>query len=141
VARQPRLARLAPAFGAAALLALASAATVQLSYWRDGVTLFRHAVAVSPESGFANNMLGEALGRAGQTAAAATYIARGVELDPSRKAYLHFVSGNYYYRTMQIDKALAEYRLTLELLPPSQVERRRSVLDAIEAIERTRGGR
>jgi tetratricopeptide (TPR) repeat protein len=141
VARQPRLARLATALGAAALLAFALAATAQLSYWRDGVTLFRHAVAVSPESGFANNMLGEALGRAGQTAEAATYIAKGVELDPSRKAYLHFVSGNFYYRTMQIDKALAEYRLTLELLPPSQVERRRSVLDAIEAIERTRGSR
>jgi len=136
VARRPRLRGLAAALGAAVIFGFALVTAAQLFYWRDGVTLFRHAVDVSPQSSLANNMLGEALGRAGRTAEASVFIAKAVELDPSRKAYLHYSSAKHYFQTMQIDKALAEYRITLELLPLYQVERRRTVLESIDTIEK-----
>ncbi|MGI9590011.1 MAG: tetratricopeptide repeat protein [Myxococcota bacterium] len=55
-ARAPRW--LAEALGSLAALALAAVAFVQVGHWRSSETLYVHAVAVAPESSFAQSGLG-----------------------------------------------------------------------------------
>jgi tetratricopeptide (TPR) repeat protein len=56
--RLPPLARVLPALAAAALVALVALTGRQIGVWRDGVTLFTHALAVNRDVWIAENNLG-----------------------------------------------------------------------------------
>ena len=75
-----------PARSAALLLIpllLAMSAHRQTLFWHDGVTLFRRALAVSPDDSFVRNNLGVALSEAGRTAEALPQFEAAVRLDPA----------------------------------------------------------
>ena len=70
------------AAGAATLVVAALVARHQVSYWRDSVTLFERAVAVTERNFLAHNNLGEALASAGRREEAAIHYAEAVRLRP-----------------------------------------------------------
>jgi protein O-mannosyl-transferase len=70
------------AAGAATLVIAALVARHQVSYWRDSVTLFERAVAVTDRNFFAHNNLGEALASVGRREEAAIHYAEAVRLHP-----------------------------------------------------------
>jgi tetratricopeptide (TPR) repeat protein len=55
---------------------------IQLSYWRDNVTLFRHAIEVSPDNYIAANCLGKAYEKIGDNAHALVLYQAAVESEP-----------------------------------------------------------
>ncbi len=87
----PLLSARLPAAGDGRPLAAAAAATVvlaalatrqQVAYWRDSITLFERAVAVTERNFFAHNNLGEALASAGRRDEAAVHYAEAVRIHP-----------------------------------------------------------
>src|SRR5262245_38494329 len=62
----PRLAPVVWISASTALAACVGLTAVQVSYWRDSITLFRHTLQVSPDNHLAYNNLGVALFRRGQ---------------------------------------------------------------------------
>lgn len=68
---------------AGAVVALAALLTYrQVPYWRDSITLFTRAVAVTERNFFAHNNLGEALAAAGRRDEAAAHYAEAARLHP-----------------------------------------------------------
>jgi tetratricopeptide (TPR) repeat protein len=97
---------------AAAALALGAAAALQCRVWRDGVALWDHAVAVSPDCGRAWMNRGEALADAGRKEEALASFRRMTEVDPANPLlWVH--AGN---RLFQIagPAEMAEVRRLLE---------------------------
>jgi Flp pilus assembly protein TadD len=70
------------ATGAVFLLALAPAARQQVGTWRDSVTLFRRALAVTRDNHVAERLLGTALLDAGDAAGAEPHLREAVRLRP-----------------------------------------------------------
>jgi tetratricopeptide (TPR) repeat protein len=70
------------AAGAATLAIAALVARHQVSYWRNSVTLFERAVAVTQRNFLAHNNLGEALASVGRREEAAIHYAEAVRLHP-----------------------------------------------------------
>jgi len=72
---------------AAAVLALAGCLTgteLQLRYWRNGQTLFTHALEVTPDNATSRLNLGEALQEEHRPAEALINYRRAIQLDPAR---------------------------------------------------------
>jgi tetratricopeptide (TPR) repeat protein len=70
------------AAGAAMLVIAALVARDQVSYWRDSITLFERAVAVTDRNFLAHNNLGEALASVGRRDEAAVHYAEAVRIHP-----------------------------------------------------------
>jgi tetratricopeptide (TPR) repeat protein len=68
--------------GAIALIGCVACTSVQVTYWRDGVSLFRHAVEVTTDKWAAYGHLGNALDISGRKAEALSYYAEVVRLQP-----------------------------------------------------------
>jgi protein O-mannosyl-transferase len=66
----------------AVCLASALASWVQVGYWRNGETLFRHALAVTNDNKIANNNLGNYLMASGRLSEALPYFETAVRIDP-----------------------------------------------------------
>jgi len=78
------LARIAASLAAVAVvLTLAATARRQVGYWRDSLTLFRHAVEVAPESYAGWRNLGSAYQESGRPAEAVAALRESVRLMPS----------------------------------------------------------
>jgi protein O-mannosyl-transferase len=104
-----------PATAATGLVATyAGLAAIQLGYWHDSVTLFRHALAVTDDNAFARLGLGSALLEHRQTEEAIVHLKRAVELSPD-DAQIHFVLGSAFQRAERPHEAAAEYRQALAL--------------------------
>jgi tetratricopeptide (TPR) repeat protein len=73
---------IAAAAGGALLAAWAAGTWVQLGYWKDDVTLFTRALAVTPDNAEARYNLGRGLMQQGRQAEALVQLRRSVELDP-----------------------------------------------------------
>jgi protein O-mannosyl-transferase len=71
-----------PSITAVCLIAVGSAAFVQVGYWRDSITLFRHAVASAPNNSLATSALGFALMSRGQAAEGITLLEAAVRMAP-----------------------------------------------------------
>lgn len=82
VQRRPRMRRVAVAAGAVVVVALAAQCYAQVGYWRNNVTLFKHAVAVSPLSAKARFNLGIGYAASGQLKKAKRQFERAVEMNP-----------------------------------------------------------
>ncbi len=85
--------RILPMAGAGVIGAYACLAFLQVDYWRDSVTLFRHALAVTRDNAFARSALGSALLERGQYDEAIVHLQKAVELDPG-DAQVHFQLGS-----------------------------------------------
>ncbi len=70
------------AAGALALAALAGLTAVQVTYWRDTVTVWEHALAVRPDNARAHANLGNHYQAHGRPDAAAAHLAEAVRLSP-----------------------------------------------------------
>jgi len=66
----------------AAVVALAVTASVQVSYWRDSVTLYRHALEMTEQNGVAHYNLGVALERLGDTGRAMEHYREALRINP-----------------------------------------------------------
>ena len=73
---------LAIPLAAAACLASAVVSWVQVGYWRNSETLFRHALAVTNDNKVANNNLGNYLMDSGRLSEALPYFETAVRIDP-----------------------------------------------------------
>ena len=133
---------------AAWVCAIFAATFIQAATWRNSVTLFEHALAVTdgnyiahnnlgaalhsagaiphfqeairlrPQYPEAQNNLGEALITAGRINEATPHIAEALRLDP-RLAEAHVNMGAIHNKQGRLDQAEAEYRAALQLNPSS----------------------
>ena len=81
-AERPRGKIILPILGGAALLGCALTTSIQISYWRDSISLFRHAVEILPDNYAAENCLGKAYELAGDNARALVCYQAAVATEP-----------------------------------------------------------
>jgi tetratricopeptide (TPR) repeat protein len=122
-ARVPTRARTAAASVAVLLAAtLAIATTLQVATWRDGVTLWEHALAVGGNSTVSQTNLGVALEKAGRYEDAASHLEEAVRLEP-RNARAHANLGDVRFALGRYTEAAEAYGEALRLDPGSDVTR------------------
>ena len=112
--RQPRLIGLAA--GAAAIVLCLALTRQQLGYWKDSVTLFRHALAVTENNCLARNNLGNALYEEGQTDEAISQFQEAIRLKPD-DAEVHYNLGLALVRKGQAGEAIRQYQEAVRLKP------------------------
>jgi protein O-mannosyl-transferase len=101
---------------AAVLVVLAALSTVQVGYWRDGVTLYTHAIAVTEKNWLAWNNLGMQRLGAGQFDAALDSFAHAVRIKPDY-ADGWYNEGVALGRLGRPAEAVRAYRYSLHLDP------------------------
>jgi Flp pilus assembly protein TadD len=95
---------------AAAVLAAFSIVTIgQIGYWRDSVTLFTHAVAVTSDNFKAHACLGHALAKLGRTAEAIPEYERSIAIKPDWADARNNL-GNVLAAQGRLEEAMAQYR-------------------------------
>ncbi len=115
----PRAARRGLAVaGALALVACVAATARQIGYWRDSVTLFTHALAVTDDNYLAHVNLGAALDALGRHDEAMRHYEDAVAIQP-HYAKARVSLGAALARAGRTDAAEAEYREALRLDPGS----------------------
>jgi tetratricopeptide (TPR) repeat protein len=103
--------------GAAGVVAVLAGLTwQQAAVWRDGVSLWSHAVRVNPASRAAHAKLGEAYAAEGRLLEAAAHYAETLRLS-SNKAPYHVIVGSLLARAGLGDGAAAHFRAALALRP------------------------
>jgi tetratricopeptide (TPR) repeat protein len=105
--------------GAASALVLAvlmGGAWRQTSFWRNGETLWAHAVLCTSENLVAHNNLGNALMESGRLDEAIAQYRKALQIDP-RHAEMHYNLGNVLLARGELDAALAEYQEAVKLRP------------------------
>lgn len=107
------------------LLAFIWLTRVQLSYWRNSETLFRHVLAASPGNVVGYENLGTALVAEGKMEEAMTVLQAGLEAHPGRPN-LHNALGLVYRALGQPQAAIEQYRRAL-LSKPSFVGARNNL--------------
>jgi hypothetical protein len=130
---------LAPASlaGAALLLALVSATRAQVAVWRDGESLFTHALALG-DNWLIEHEYGVYLYNARRYGDAEVHLRRALALQPDY-VLAHFNLGMLLFRQGRAAEAAAEYREALRLRPDMQEARAR--LDrALAAVGAAAGG-
>jgi tetratricopeptide (TPR) repeat protein len=96
------------------LVALGSAAFVQVSYWRDNVTLFRHAVESTGENPLAEGALGYALMLRGQGKEGIAHLESAAQLGPY-DPQVHYVLALALQGAGRLDEAVEHYQRALAL--------------------------
>ena len=100
------------AIAAGAFVAYVSVAFLQINYWRNSLTLFSHALAVTEHNGIAEDNLGVALMEAGRPDLAAGHFEAAAAYIP-QLATAHYNLGVLAQRAGQADAAVREYDLAL----------------------------
>jgi len=105
--------------GAAAILAtLLVLANVQTTYWKDGVSIMRHAVACISDSSLIHNSLGFALARQGNLPEAIEHYEQAIQLKPSyAEAYSNL--GVTLARQGELPEAIEHFERAIQLNPVS----------------------
>ena len=90
--------------------------SMQIGYWRDGETLFRHTLSVTPPSALAYSNLGSALLEKGQHEASMPYFLDSLRLSPddAKARYNYGLALSLMGRTPE---AIAELERSLTLAP------------------------
>jgi hypothetical protein len=101
---------------AGVLGALSVLATIQVGYWRDGVTLYTHAIAVTEKNWLAWNNLGVQRLNVGQFDAALDCSAQAIQIKPDY-AEGWYNAGVALGRLGRYPEAIAAYRQSLYLEP------------------------
>ena len=111
-----RLRRVVSAVAVAAVVALGVLAFRQAGYWRDSVTLFTHAVAVTKDNAVAESNLARALFDRGQIEPAVLHCAEAVRIAPEMgDAQANLVRG--LLALGRTDEAVSRTREALRLRP------------------------
>lgn len=108
-----------PLLAGAATVILAASTLVmekQLSYWRNSVTLFRHALAVTRNNDISRNNLGVALQEQGRLSQAAAQYRIAARLEPDRFQAHHNLA-DLLGKLGHPKEALAEHRKAVQLAP------------------------
>ncbi len=106
--------RVLPAATIAALCALGAMSYLQVSYWRNDVSLFRHARSCGYDSPLVRSFLGSALVRGGDADEGLPLLESAVELDPD-DADIHFNLGVGLQTLGRFEAAVKQYESTLTL--------------------------
>jgi tetratricopeptide (TPR) repeat protein len=88
----------------------------QLGHWKDGKTLFRHALQVTVNNDLAHNNLGYALDEEGQTDEAIRQYQEALRIRPDY-SLAHNNLGVARIKKGQIDEAIRQFQETLRLKP------------------------
>jgi tetratricopeptide (TPR) repeat protein len=114
---RPRLRRALAVATPAVLVALAAASAFQLRHWRDGRSVFSHALAVTERNYFAHNHLGRTLENTGDLEGAAEHYELAVLIRPSAGALSNL--GSVLSKLGRQDEAVARLEQALRLDPRS----------------------
>jgi len=109
-----RRARWVALAAASALLACAAASVAQTRHWKDSVTLFEHALRVTPDNVVAHYNLANALAAQGRTAEALAHYGRAKGI---RRAPAQNTIGSLLAAEGRLDEAIGHYREALRLDP------------------------
>jgi Flp pilus assembly protein TadD len=104
------------ALGGAVVLALGLRAHAQVAYWRDSITLFEHALAVTTDNADAHSNLGRAYLARGELDLALRHGREVVRIDPSAPDG-HFNLGVLLEQAGKVDEAIAAYRDAIRVAP------------------------
>jgi len=104
------------AAGAAVSVLCLAVTRQQLGYWRNSVTLFRHALAVTENNYIAQNNLGEALGEKGEIEETINHYQEAIRLKP-RYADAYNNLGEALGEMGQVDEAISHYQEAIRLNP------------------------
>jgi tetratricopeptide (TPR) repeat protein len=96
------------------LLACAAASIAQTRYWKDSVTLFEHAVRVTPDNFVAHYNLANALAAQGRTAEAVAHYDRAKAIRPGPA---HNTLGSLLAAQGRLDEAIVHYREAVRVDP------------------------
>ena len=108
--------RLVAAAAITALISLTVVSWFQISRWKDTISLFTHAAAVTTDNWFAHTFLGMALDGQGQRDEALSQLFTALRINPEfGKA--HYAVGVVCARTGQREDAIAHYREAIRLDP------------------------
>ena len=110
----------AAALGGVGVAALGFAASLQVGHWRDGESLFRHALRVAEPSHVAHCALGSALIKRGSANEALKHFEEAVRIAPELTGPRVALASALYDRG-QIDRAIRQYRLVLKIDPEMAV--------------------
>jgi len=88
----------------------------QLRHWKDGESLFRHALQVTEDNYLARNNLGYALDGEGQIDEAISQLQESIRLKPDF-AYAHYNLGSTLAKKGQTDEAIRQFQEALRLKP------------------------
>jgi tetratricopeptide (TPR) repeat protein len=106
---------------AAACLACAALTWVQVGYWRNSETLFRHALEVTEDNSVANHNLGSYLMVSpGCLSEAFPYLEAAVRIDPD-SAPAHTDLGSALARTGHLPEAIAQFEEAILLAPDAPI--------------------
>jgi tetratricopeptide (TPR) repeat protein len=111
-----RAKRLAIPLAAAACLASAVTSWVQIGYWRNSETLFRHALAVTNDNKVANNNLGSYLMDSGRLSEALPYFETAVRIDPEAAVSRENL-GTALGKMGRLPDAIAQLQIAVRLSP------------------------
>jgi tetratricopeptide (TPR) repeat protein len=102
--------------GGAALVLCLALTRQQIGYWRDGETLFRHALAVTENNDAAHNGLGVALDKKGQIDGAISQFQEAIRLSPDH-ADVHYNLGVAFYQRGRTGEAIGQFQEAIRLKP------------------------
>lgn len=105
-----------PAMAGLAVLALGALTWKQTQIWRDSERLWRHALAVGPESSTAHYNLGYVLQKRGELPEAIGHYRNSLELNPAA-ADAHYYLGGALAELADLEGAVEHYRQALEIRP------------------------
>jgi hypothetical protein len=109
--------RIAAAMGAGIVLsAFAVVARLQVYHWKDGPSLFRHAIAVTRNNFLAHNNLGVELLNRGMLEEARAHFSEAIRIGPDYKR-AHFNLGSVSWRQGKKAEAVKHYQEALRIDP------------------------
>lgn len=116
-----RATALAIPLAASACLACASLTWIQLGYWRNSETLFRHALDVTKDNPVANHNLGSYLmASPGRLAEAFPYLETAVRLEPDSPP-AHTDLGTALAKAGRLPEAIAQFQAAIHLDPDAPI--------------------
>jgi tetratricopeptide (TPR) repeat protein len=107
---------IAASLGASALISLLPITYRQIGYWRDDITLWNRAIAVTRNNAVAHYNLGTTLAALGDMDGAQHHFSAAVRADPKKYDAHNNLGGILLYKG-QIDKAIAHFRMAIKLKP------------------------
>lgn len=107
---------IAASLGTCALISLLPITYRQIGCWRDDITLWNRAIAVTRNNAVAHYNLGTTLAALGDMDGAQRHFSEAVRADPQKYDAHNNLGGILLYKG-QIDKAIAHFRMAVKLKP------------------------
>jgi tetratricopeptide (TPR) repeat protein len=116
----PRAGVAAVVLGWLAVAGCVAATRVQVGYWTNSETLFRHAVETTPGNGFLESSLGRALFLEGRREEAMPHLRQGAALAYGN-AGVHYNLGNAFLALGRVPEAVEQFEIAVNLAPEDAV--------------------